>query len=111
MKTRRICYACDLKDNPELIQQYIEYHQEVWPEIKASIRDAGIINMEIFQVFNRLFMIMEVNETYDDGIKAKMDAENPKVQEWENLMWKFQQSLPNAEKGEKWVRMQKIFKL
>lgn len=111
MKTRRICYACDLKDNPELIQQYIEYHQEVWPEIKASIRDAGIMDMEIFQVFNRLFMIMEVNETYDDGIKAKMDAENPKVQEWENLMWKFQQSLPNAEKGEKWVRMQKIFKL
>ena len=111
MKTRRICYACDLKDNPELIQQYIEYHQEVWPEIKASIRDAGIINMEIFQVFNRLFMIMEVNETYDDGIKAKMDAENPKVQEWENLMWKFQQSLPNAEKGEKWVRMKRIFKL
>lgn len=111
MKTRRICYACDLKDNPELIQQYIEYHQEVWPEIKASIRDAGIMDMEIFQVFNRLFMIMEVNETFDPDIKSKMDTENPKVQEWENLMWKFQQSLPNAEKGEKWVRMQKIFKL
>ncbi len=34
-----------------------------------------------------------------------------KVQEWEELMWKFQKPLPQAKRGEKWLRMERIFKL
>jgi len=33
------------------------------------------------------------------------------VQEWERLMWRFQQALPGAKEGEKWMRMERIFKL
>jgi L-rhamnose mutarotase len=33
------------------------------------------------------------------------------VQEWEALMWRFQQRLPGAAPGEKWIRMERIFKL
>ena len=40
-----------------------------------------------------------------------MDAENPKVQEWEQLMWDFQQALPWAKNGEKWLPLEKIFQL
>jgi len=43
--------------------------------------------------------------------KTAMDAANPKVQEWETLMWNYQQPLKNAVKGEKWVLMDKIFQL
>ena len=83
----------------------------IWPEITKSIRDAGIIDMQIFLTGNRMFMIMDVNETYSHERKAKMDAENPKVGEWERKMWTFQQELPWAAKGEKWMLMENIFQL
>ncbi|MBF4470526.1 L-rhamnose mutarotase [Flavobacterium sp. HJJ] len=111
MSTKRLCYACDLKDDAALIEEYKKYHQEVWPEIKASISESGIIDMEIYILSSRLFMIMEVDETYTPQRKQMMDAANPKVQEWEELMWKFQQAPPGAKDGEKWLPMEQIFKL
>lgn len=80
-------------------------------KLKKSIQDAGIRNMEIYRVANRLFMIMEVDETFSFEKKQAMDAANSKVQEWEALMWKYQQALPFANPGEKWVLMKKIFEL
>ena len=52
--------------------------------------------MEIYRFANRLFMIMEVNESFNFAQKAAADAANPKVQEWEQLMWKYQQAIPGA---------------
>lgn len=113
MVLNKICYTCDLIDNKELIEQYINYHSKdnTWPEITKSIKDSGIVDMEIYILANRLFMIVEVDETFNPERKQKMDAENPKVQEWEKLMWQFQQALPIAKEGEKWLPMKQIFKL
>ncbi|POY39874.1 L-fucose mutarotase [Flavobacterium alvei] len=113
MVLKKVCYSCDLIDNPELIKEYKKHHSKdnVWPEITKSIRDAGIVDMEIYILGNRLFMIMEVDESYTPERKQKMDAANPKVQEWEKLMWQFQQAPPGAKDGEKWVEMEQIFKL
>jgi L-rhamnose mutarotase len=107
----RHCLALDLKNDATLIAEYEAYHKKVWPEIKKSISDAGIVNMEIYRIENRLFMIMETDETFDATKKAIADAANPKVQEWETLMWKYQQALPSAKPGEKWLLMHKIFQL
>ncbi len=113
MVTRRFCFACDLKEDPALMEEYKNYHTpgNTWPEITQSIKDAGIVDMQIFLTGNRMFMIMEVDETFDADRKAKMDADNPKVQEWEQLMWGFQQELPWAKPGEKWITLKKIFEL
>ncbi len=104
-------FALDLKDDPALVAAYENYHRDVWPEIKKSIQDAGITHMEIFRTGNRLFMVMETSEDFDADAKARSDAENPKVQEWEKLMWQFQKPLPWAKEGEKWVELEKIFTL
>lgn len=109
--SRRYCLACDLKDDPALIAEYEAYHEKVWPEILKSIRDAGIGSMEIYRAGNRMFMIMEVSASFSFEKKSKADAANSKVQEWEQLMWKYQQALPFAKPGEKWVLMEKIFSL
>ncbi len=113
MSTKRYCYSCDLKDNPKLIKEYKEYHAagNAWPEITKSIKDAGIVDMQIYLTGNRMFMIMEVDDTFDPVKKAEMDANNPKVQEWENLMWDYQQELPWAKSGEKWIELEKVFQL
>jgi len=111
--TRRFCYACDLVKDSNLIAQYREYHSvgKVWPEITESIKATGIVDMEIYLVENRLFMIVEVDETFSPERKKKMDEVNPIVQKWEQLLWKFQLALPSAKKGEKWVPTECIFKL
>ncbi len=111
MPTRRFCLALDLKDDPKLIAEYKRYHENVWPEIRKSIKDSGITGMEIYLLGTRMFMIMEVNEHFSFEAKSEADRLNPKVQEWEKLMWTFQQSLPQAKAGEKWLRMERVFKL
>jgi L-rhamnose mutarotase len=108
---RRYCLTLDLKDDPELIAEYRRHHQRIWPEITQSIRDSGIEDMEIYLLGTRMFMIMEVNEQFSFEGKAGADRANPKVQEWERLMWKFQKPLPEAKPGEKWMLMEQVFKL
>ncbi len=108
---KKFCLCLDLKDNPELLKEYDAYHQNVWPEILESIRSAGIVNMEIYRLHSRLFMIMETDDSFSFEKKAEMDASNARVQEWEKLMWKYQQPLPWAQPGEKWLFMNRIFSL
>tara|TARA_R110002072_G_scaffold280418_1_gene442752 strand:- start:39803 stop:40132 length:330 start_codon:yes stop_codon:yes gene_type:complete len=107
----KYCFALDLKDDIKLIEEYKKYHQKIWPEITDSIQSAGIENLEIYLAGNRLFMIMKVNDSFSFEKKTAMDLANPKVQEWENLMWKYQQKLPFAKEGEKWVLMDRIYQL
>jgi L-rhamnose mutarotase len=108
---RRFCFTLDLKNDPHLIAEYRRFHEKIWPEITDSIRNSGIEDMEIYLLGTRLFMIMEVNDSFSFERKDKADQNNPKVQEWEELMWQFQQPLPEAKAGEKWLRMERIFKL
>jgi L-rhamnose mutarotase len=108
--TRRYCLALDLRDNPALIAEYRRHHQNVWPAITGTFKEAGIVSMEIYLYATRLFMIMEVNEKFSFDAKAKADHKNPEVQKWENLMWKFQKPLPGSKPGEKWIPMDLIFK-
>jgi L-rhamnose mutarotase len=106
--THRYCLALDLKDDPKLIEEYRWHHQNVWPEVTESIRRAGIENLEIYLLGNRMFMILEVNDLFSWEVKRKADAENLRVQEWEQLMARFQQVLPMAKPGEKWLLMERI---
>ena len=108
---KRYGLALDLKDDPQLISEYEAYHRAVWPEILKSITDSGILHMEIYRTGNRLFMIMETTDDFSFEAKGQSDLENAKVQEWETLMWKYQQALPHADPGEKWKLMDKIFSL
>ena len=108
---KRYCLALDLKDDPKLIAEYEACHKNVWPEIIDSIKRSGIEVLDIYRTGNRMFMMIEANEDFTFEKKSAMDAMNPKVQEWENLMWKFQQALPWAKTGEKWILMDKIFEL
>jgi len=107
----RYCLTLDLKDDPRLIAEYERHHTAVWPEVRRSILDGGIIGMEIYRFETRLFMIMETGEDFSFEKKAAADAANPVVQQWETLMWNYQQPLKNSIKGEKWMLMSKIFEL
>lgn len=109
--SKRYCLTLDLKDDPSLIREYEEHHKNIWPEVKRSILDSGIQSMGIYRLGARLFMIMETDEAFSFEKKREADEANPKVREWETLMWKYQQALPQAKPGEKWLLMDNIFKI
>src|SRR6266581_4370795 len=109
--SRRFCFTLDLKSDPALVAEYRKYHEKIWPEITQGLKDSGIEDMEIYLVGTRMFMIMEVNESFSFEAKTKADQLNPKVQEWETLMATFQRPLPQAKPGEKWLLMERVFKL
>ncbi len=106
---KRYCLLLDLKDDPILIAEYEAYHRQVWEEIVTSIKESGITNLEIFRSGNRLVMLIEAADTFSFEKKAAMDAQNEKVQAWETLMWKYQQALPLAKEGEKWMLASSIY--
>jgi len=108
---QRYCLTLDLIDDPELIAGYLEHHRNVWPEVKQSILDSGICSMTIYLLGNRLCMVIETEASFSFEAKAESDANNERVQQWEALMWKYQQKLPMAKKGEKWMLMEEIFSL
>lgn len=108
---KRFCFALDLVNDREAIAAYEEHHRRVQPVIIESIRSAGITGMDLYRVQNRLFMIMETTDDFSFEQKEMMDMKNPLVQEWENLMWTYQQPLPGTASGVKWVLMDQIFSL
>jgi L-rhamnose mutarotase len=106
---KKYCLACDLKDDENLIRLYDEYHRNVWPEIRESLQESGIRQMEIYRTGNRLFMIILVSAEFSFEKKAAMDLANPIVQKWETLMSEFQKQIPWAKPGVKWTQMDRVF--
>lgn len=110
---KRYCQTLDLKDNPELITEYRKRHskEEAWPEIRQGIREVGILEMEIYILGNRLFMIVETPLDFDWSSAMKRLATLPRQEEWEAYMSIFQQAEANATSDEKWQLMDRMFYL
>jgi L-rhamnose mutarotase len=111
MKT--YCFALDLHDDPELIEEYKRWHRQenIWPEVLQCIRAPGVVSQEIYLTGDRLVLILQTTDEFDLEEKKAADSASPEMRKWEELMWKFQKPLPNARPGEKWVRMEKIFEV
>lgn len=110
---KRYCQTMDLKDDPELIKEYIRCHSKdkAWPEIREGIRAVGILEMEIYILDSRLFMIVETPLDFEwETAMAKL-ATMPRQMEWEELVSHFQVALPNASSSEKWSLMDRMFYL
>ena len=100
-----------LRDNPETIEQYKEYHRHVWPQVTARLGEVGIIQMKIFLLGTRLFMYMETTDEFDPHVDFPRYTEDPKAQEWGELMRTFQQRAPEASPDEWWALMEPVFEL
>lgn len=108
---KRFCYTLDLKDNSKLKQEYIKHHSNVWPEIINSLKESGIIKAEIYNIGDRLFLLIDTNDEFTEENKRKLDLKNSIVQKWEALMSNYQKKIEFSKSENKWVRMNKIFEL
>lgn len=113
MSVKRSCLALDLHDEPTLIETYEQYHQpgSIWPEIPVGIREAGILDMQIYRVGSRLFMIVDYEENTSLEVAFGKMESLPRQPEWKVLMAQFQKKLPEAGPGEQWTPMKPVFLL
>jgi L-rhamnose mutarotase len=113
MKTQRTCLALDLKNDDELIVQYEYFHQpeHIWPEIPKGIRAGGIVDMQIYRLGTRLFMIVETEEGTDLNTAFEAIGKMPLQAEWAAFMEGFQQRLSEAKPHEHWAEMKPVFML
>jgi L-rhamnose mutarotase len=107
--TKRYYLALDLKNDSALIAEYKNIHQNVWKEILDGIKAVGVLDMEIYLTGNRMFMVVVVPEDFDFDTQMGKLAQMPRQEEWEKFMWKFQEPLPHAKEGQKWMLAEKIF--
>ncbi|MFZ4581030.1 MAG: L-rhamnose mutarotase [Paludibacter sp.] len=110
---KRYCQTLDLKDNDQLIEEYKYWHkaENIWPEIPKGIREVGILDMEIYILGNRLFMIIETYVDFNWDASFAELAGKERQKEWETFVSKFQISAENASSSDKWQLMERIFKL
>ena len=108
---KHYAYTLDLRDDPQLVAQYKEYHRQVWPEILARLRQVGITQMKIFLQGTRMFMYVEATDTFNPDRDLARYADHPRAQEWEKLMHTFQQQIPGSGEGVWWVPMEQVFEL
>jgi L-rhamnose mutarotase len=110
---KRYCKVLKLQDDAELIRKYREVHKpgKVWPEITRGIREAGIIDMEIYLHGNIAFMIMDTVPDFDHDKAMRILSSKPEQQEWEKYVSAFQQAGPLSDTPEKWEIIERIFEL
>lgn len=107
----RYCFALDLHDDPARIAEYEKHHETVWPEVREGFTRAGILDVQLYRTGNRLFMILDTDEEFSFEKKKEIDDADPVIRKWEALMSSYQQPLPWAPPGERWIEMKTIFKL
>lgn len=107
------CLLLDLHDDAALIAAYREAHRagNVPGPVLASIRAGGIEAMDIYQLGDRLVMMMKTGPCFDPATRAAVDAADPAVVAWETAMGRLQRPLPIAAPGEKWLPAERIFSL
>ena len=105
-------FALNLKNDPKAIEKYKAFHQNVWPEIAAALKQVGIISMRIYLIGRRLFMYMEAVDDFSPERDFPKYLElHGRCREWDDLMRTLQEKIPEAGEDEWWALMEPVFEL
>ena len=107
--SKSIAQVLDLKDDPEIIAKYEEYHRNVWPEVIDALTGIGIERMEIFRSGNHLFMYCTVPDEFDPRRDFQSYTDSKRAEEWNYLMSTFQQKVSEATESDWWFPMSQAF--
>ena len=106
---KRFAMAVLLKDDPEVIRRYEEYHAQPWPEVTEGLQRCGVRRLFIYRFDRQLFLFMEAKEDFDLERDMPKYREDPKAREWDELMRTFQEPVPGAPREGTWVQMKEVF--
>jgi L-rhamnose mutarotase len=106
---KRFAQAVMLKNDPEIIRRYEDYHAHIWPEVLEGTIACGVKRVFIYRFGTLLFMFMEAGDDFDMERDMPKYMANPKAAEWDRLMRTFQEPLPGAPQGSTWVEMKEVY--
>src|SRR6266851_4357115 len=75
---QRIAFLMRLKPGNE--EEYKRRHDEIWPEMQAALRSAGMHNYSIFRDGSTLFAYLEVDDLAQMKQALAQDATNARWQ-------------------------------
>ena len=108
---KRYCQTLSLKNDTELIKNYVGEQQNVCQEVKDGMREVGILDMQIYIHQNVLFMIVDTIDSFDWEQDMQRLSTLPRQAEWEAYMDKYQDVEKGRASSEKWQMMERIFSL
>ena len=77
-------YAWTARLRPETVDDYVEHHAAVWPDVLDAIRAAGIHDYSIWLFQDRVFAQYSVDGDHDEALRV--EAASEATQRWRALM-------------------------
>ena len=101
----------NLKDAPDVVERYKEYHLAVWPEVLDGLCGIGVSEMKIFLQGRRLFMYLGTGDDFEPSRDFLRYMATDRAREWDELMRTYQERVPEAAPDEWWAEMEEVFDL
>jgi L-rhamnose mutarotase len=107
-----VLLTVNLVADEKMQQEYLNYHTtqfEKWPEISKGFCNAGFQQLLIYKNGRQLVLIISIPKGESlDKLNPKTTENNPRVDEWNKLMAKYQEGIPGTKKGEGWVFLKRL---
>lgn len=107
-----IVLTANLVEDPKLQQEYLDYHKtqfEKWPEIAKGFCNADFQQLQVFKNGRQLMLVISIPKGEDlDKLNPKTTENNPRVDQWNALMKKYQTGIEDAKAGETWIFLKKV---
>jgi hypothetical protein len=102
-----ILLTANLVADKKLQQEYLDYHAtqfERWPDIARGFCNARFQQLLLFKNGRQLVLVISIPKGESlDALNPKTTENNPKMDEWNKIMGKYQEGIEGTEKGETWV--------
>jgi L-rhamnose mutarotase len=109
---KRYCWMADLKDDEGLIEEYKEeMESELWKGICETMKEKGVLGYEIYQIQNRLLMIVETVLDFDVVEFGREIGERDDVKKWAGRMDRYFQTIEGFEDYGWWILLGRVYKL
>ena len=104
--------TADLVANPKLQKEYVDYHRtqfEKWPEVAKGFCNASFQQLLVFRNGRQLMLVISVprGQTLEQ-LNPRTTENNPRVNDWNNLMKKYQEGIEGTKPGEVWVELKQL---
>jgi hypothetical protein len=107
-----IILTANLVADKKLQKEYLNYHAtqfEQWPEVAKGFCNADFQQLLLFRNGRQLMLVISIPKGESlDHLNPKTTENNPRVDEWNKMMKKYQEGIEGTKKGDTWVFLQKL---
>ncbi len=104
-------FVVNITGGDKPLQEYLHYHEQVWPEVEAGFKKAGYKKIALYHYDHLLVMIVTVPENADlDAMGKIAGSYSPRCAEWNELMNRYQKGVPGTGPGQTWAEAKQFYR-